>query len=310
MIKNAMHSRAFPHELIPPPDPFPTWQGRGGGPLVYLAWGSRDYDRFPIPIHSNPGWTYWILLQGEAVVETPGASRPFSAGSGFHSGPGCAFGFPQQPYSPVRVAVWIWNAAPRCMKDADPSVLHPVTFRDEQIQMLEGLHAQTRLEIFQSQLHSIEALNHLGGLVEIQFARAADMGSDMDGDGAEEILFQRARQWMFEHIGQQASMQDLAGYLGISVMRMHRLFHEKTGTSPGAFYHNLKMNHCSRMLNRPKYSIKRVAFENGYRHANDFSRAFKTHFGYPPSLHPGEFKCRFSERDEGTCGKGVARGDE
>lgn len=272
----------FPHELIPPPDPFPTWQASGGGPLVYLAWGSRDYARFPIPIHSNPGWTYWMLLHGKARVETPTSSRTFTTGSGFHSGPACAFGFPPQPSASVRVAVWIWNGPPHCLADPDPSVLHPVTFRDEQIQILEGLHSQTRMEIFQTRLHCQEALTHLRGLVEIQFARAADMAEA----GAEEILFHRARQWMFEHLEHRASMQDLAAYLGISVMRMHRLFQETTGTSPGAFYHALKMNHCRRLLNRPGYSVKRVAYENGYRHANDFSRAFKTHFGYPPSFSP------------------------
>jgi AraC-like DNA-binding protein len=276
-----MSSRSFPHQLIPPPDPFPTWQGTSAGPLVYLAWGKRDYHRFPIPVHSNPGWTYWILLQGEAVVETPGARRTFSAGSGFHSGPDCAFGFPPQPPSETRVVVWIWKEAPGCLEDPDPSVLHPASFREEQVRLLEDLHAQTRMEIFQSRPHSQAALTHLQGLMEIQFARAAGT----EASGTEEILLQRAREWMFEHLSQQASMQDLAHYLGISVMRLHRLFQAKTGTSPGAFYHDLKMKHCGRLLKRPGYSVKRVAYENGYRHANDFSRAFKNHFKVAPSFY-------------------------
>lgn len=281
-----MPPRSFPHELIPPPDPFPTWQGSSAGPLVYLAWGARDYQRFPIPIHSNPGWTYWILLQGEAVVETPGVRRSFSAGSGFHSGPDCAFGFPHQPPSETRVAVWIWQEAPHCMKESDPTVLHPVTFHEEQIRLLEDLHAQTRMEIFHSQPHSHDALTHLQGLLEIQFARAAGT----EAAGTDDILLQRALQWMVEHISEQASMQDLAHYLGISVMRLHRLFQAEFQTSPGSFFHALRMQHCARLLQRGSYSVKRVAYENGYRHANDFSRAFKNHFGIAPSLYAESHK--------------------
>jgi AraC-like DNA-binding protein len=66
-------------------------------------------------------------------------------------------------------------------------------------------------------------------------------------------------------------------------MRLHHLFHSRTGNSPGAFYHDLKMHHCAQLLKRPGYPVKRVAYETGYRHPNDFSRAFKKHFGVPPS---------------------------
>ncbi|TVR47694.1 MAG: AraC family transcriptional regulator [Puniceicoccaceae bacterium] len=279
MMKNAMTERPFPHKLIPPPEPFPTWQGGGGGPLVYLAWGHRDYHRFPIPIHSNPGWTYWILLQGEAVVEMPGSRMRFQAGSGFMGGPDCAFGFPRQPFSNAAVLVWIWRDPPRCPGNPDPAGLSSVRFRPEQIRMLEDLHRQTRMEIFQPQRHGDSALAYLSGLVEIQFARA----EGREASDPDDILLGRAKQWMFEHFSQIASMADLAQYLGISVMRLHRLFHAGTGMSPGSFYHDLKMKHCAGLLSRPAYSVKRVAYETGYRHANDFSRAFKTHFGYPPS---------------------------
>jgi hypothetical protein len=230
-----MPKTSFPHAVIPPPAPFPTWQGDEESPLVYLAWGERDYNRFPIPIHSNPGWTYWLLIQGEVLVETSQEKVLISSGSGLTCGPDCAFGFPRQQSPDTRVAVWIWRDAPSCLKEPDPRSLQPVHFREEQVSLLEDLHAQTRLEIFQPQPHSHAALEHLRGLMEIQFARAMDS----ENTSEEEILFQRARQWMLEHLADRAAMQDLAHYLGISVMRLHRLFDSAAQTSHGAYYHTL-----------------------------------------------------------------------
>jgi AraC-like DNA-binding protein len=246
---------------------------------VYLAWGERDYHRFPIPVHSNPGWTTWILLDGTAEMATVNGRLRFTAGGGCVAGPECAFGFPQQPSSACRVLVWIWREAP-CMLDAtDPSGLLEVCFAAEQIQLLEELHAQTRLEVFHPQLHTDQALNHLRGLLDIQIARAAQP----DTSSGAEILVHRAGAWMMEHLTGTASMQDLAGYLDVSMMRLHRLFTSETGLSPGAYFHQLKMQVATRLLRHQAYSVKRVAYEIGYRHPNDFSRAFKKHYGVPPS---------------------------
>ena len=279
-----MPTSSFPHALIPPPDPFPAWQGSESTPLVYLAWGRRDYYRFPIPVHSNPGWTFWALLEGEALVTMSQSCQSFQAYSGFIAGPDCAFGFLRQSYSDVRVLVWIWKDPPVGIEASETAVLQPVHFRKEQARMLEDLHLQTRMEIFQPQRHTEIALEHLRGLVAIQFARA----KEMKASDAAQILLARAQQWMLEHVTQRARMEDLAQYLGISLMRLHRLFHAETGMPPGAFYHDVKMQHCAGLLKRRAYSVKRVAYENGYRHANDFSRAFKKHFGYPPSEHAGQ----------------------
>jgi transcriptional regulator GlxA family with amidase domain len=135
------------------------------------------------------------------------------------------------------------------------------------------------MEIFQRQPRTDAALSHLCGLVDIQFARAVDR----EAADSDEILLQRAQQWMWEHVSRQASMPELAEYLGVSITRLHRLFQAGSSTSPGAFYHDLKMKHAARLLTRSGYTVKRVAYEIGYGHANDFSRAFRSYFGHPPS---------------------------
>ena len=148
-----MPEPSFPHALIPPPSPFPTWQGDEQGPLVYLAWGDRDYSRFPLPIHSNPGWTYWVLLQGEAEVVTVTERISFQEGEGFFCGPDCPFGFPQRPGAHGRVLVWIWRHPPTSLVGTHPDQLQRVSFGEEQVNLLKDLHTQTRLEIFPSRVY-------------------------------------------------------------------------------------------------------------------------------------------------------------
>ena len=63
---------------------------------------------------------------------------------------------------------------------------------------------------------------------------------------------------------------------------MRNLFQSHSGQSPQAVALELRMQRARQRLADGIIPVKQVAYELGYGHANDFSRAYKRHFGVSP----------------------------
>lgn len=273
-----MFDQEFPHGLLPPPKPYAKWEGAGGDPLVYLGWGERDFSLEAIETHSNPGWTYWVLIKGRVRAKFAEESRFFETGEGLICGPGVAFGFPKQAMQPASILVWIWRDPPTDLKIADPVTCDRVAFSGDEIKLLEALHRLTRFDNLAGALSRGAVLIHTRALLESLFLRAADP----ERENKTRTLLESARQWMLDHLVEHNPVEPLSRYLNLSAISLHRLFRRETGLAPGAYFQGLKLERCARLLETESYSVKRVAYEMGYRHPNDFSRAFKRYFGVSP----------------------------
>ena len=64
-----------------------------------------------------------------------------------------------------------------------------------------------------------------------------------------------------------------------------KLFKDTYGISPGAYLFSKRMDHALRCLSEGK-RVSEVSHLLGYSSPYNFSRAFKKHFGYPPSRTP------------------------
>ncbi|MDV7394884.1 helix-turn-helix transcriptional regulator, partial [Arthrospira platensis SPKY1] len=80
-------------------------------------------------------------------------------------------------------------------------------------------------------------------------------------------------------IHQLIPMSALADYLGVSPMGLQRLFKRHTGDSPGSVFHKMRMQAAQERLKKGDESVKAVGLSFGYRHAGDFTRAYKAFFG-------------------------------
>jgi AraC-like DNA-binding protein len=69
----------------------------------------------------------------------------------------------------------------------------------------------------------------------------------------------------------------------VSSATLHRIFKHQLGHSPDAHFHGMKMSIARTRLANGQ-SVKAVAYELGYRHAGDFSRAYMRHFGHSPTV--------------------------
>lgn len=92
-----------------------------------------------------------------------------------------------------------------------------------------------------------------------------------------------------------------AGFLQLSPRQFERRCRRELGCSPHEFFHRERMMRAEQLLTRG-HAAKHVAAELGYTQPANFTRAFKLHFGKPPSaaisreLHTWESLSRTSWR--------------
>jgi AraC-like DNA-binding protein len=100
------------------------------------------------------------------------------------------------------------------------------------------------------------------------------------------------------------ALPDLCNRLEISRKRCQHLLISEFGFGFREIRNVCRLCHSVRILSSGQ-DIKQSAYECGYRHAQNFNRAFKKHFGQPPSAYKksgalpkmrDEFSCPLSGR--------------
>lgn len=90
---------------------------------------------------------------------------------------------------------------------------------------------------------------------------------------------------MHEHYAADTSVEMYAEMCNLSKYHFIRLFRRYTGASPLAFKRNIRMEKAKHLLSDTTLTIAEISKIVGYSDPLYFSRAFKKHTGYPPSLY-------------------------
>ncbi|MBM4153209.1 MAG: hypothetical protein FJ220_06785, partial [Kiritimatiellaceae bacterium] len=71
------------------------WDGTGvdGLPLLYLAWGHRNFYQQTIPVSRHDGWVCAMIEEGAPILRIGDEEMRISAGHVILIGPDCAFGW-------------------------------------------------------------------------------------------------------------------------------------------------------------------------------------------------------------------------
>ena len=274
-----MPKKHYPQHLLPPSERYPNWKNQAGSELVYLGWGQRNFERESIPLHRNPGWAYWVLLEGSVEVCFENDTKHYTAGEGMLCGPDCPFGFPGNQGEVLQVLVWIWQGSPFDDTALATNLHRSIQFSSDHLRLLKNLHEQTRIETLEDDGQQAYALRNIRGLIDVLYQR----GYQHSNAPINQDRIRTARHWMLNNLSKKNPASALARHMNISTMTLHRIFIKELGEAPGVHFQALKMEHCRSLLAHGRYSVKRVAYEMGYRHAQDFSRAYKAHFGVSPS---------------------------
>ena len=93
----------------------------------------------------------------------------------------------------------------------------------------------------------------------------------------------RAIRAMEEHIEEPLAIEAVAARAGVGVRELLRRFTVKLGTSPKAYYADLRLTLGRRLLEHTERSVSDIALTCGFGSGSAFARAFRARFGASPS---------------------------
>ena len=247
--------------------------------LLYLGWGERQFGETPCPITCHEGWMYAVVQQGSPTLVTETTRHRLRPGMALLLGPDQPFGWDDEGSRVCRVLFWIWRSPSTSLVPADsPALMRMFKPPEPVLARLDALHALCREEVRLADEVMAPALAGLHRLVEATLMRATTVSTN-DEQSAQRVNL--ATRWMESHLACRQPAVRIADYLGISPSTLHRLFKHQVGHSPDTHFQQLKMNVGKKRLAEGS-PVKKVAYDLGYRHPGDFTRAYTRYFGHAP----------------------------
>jgi AraC-like DNA-binding protein len=199
------------------------------------------------------------LAPGEAVIVAP--RRSYLAG--LHDEPG----------SRSHVLIWVWKTPP-LIAEARPAPDGHLLCRmtDAACERLKSAHAACRRELENPDKFVGKIIHGLRLEIDVELARQA---LQTPATTTRQLLVESAVRWMRQHLHHNNAVFLVCDYLQVSRPTLNRAFAEILAVSPSSYYQRLRMQKARELLERRKLTVKEAAFELGYRHPNDFSRAYR-----------------------------------
>jgi AraC family transcriptional regulator len=95
----------------------------------------------------------------------------------------------------------------------------------------------------------------------------------------------RVLRFVQDHLGEPLTPDRLASVAHLSVFHFHRIFSGLVGESLSAHVRRLRLERAAGQLKRTDDDVIEVALAAGYDAHEAFTRAFREHFGMPPSVY-------------------------
>jgi len=259
------------------------WKAEGdASPLLYLAWGARDFHRQPIPASRHEGWVCVLIEEGAPTMVVRRQAVRMPAGTLALVGPDCPFGWKGAASGHSKFRMWMWRSFGGSMGETDlrASCVSRSLARHERQPFLQ-LHDLCRREVLRAGGPDAPYLEGCHILFETTIQRELLARREQGHDVPDAVAL--ARDWMTAHLDSREPIARLCDYLNVSQSTLYRQFASAEGLSPLAFFHRARMEKARELLRSSTLSVKEVAYALGYEHANDLSRAYRRHFGEPPT---------------------------
>ncbi|GAA2597053.1 helix-turn-helix transcriptional regulator [Actinomadura fulvescens] len=105
----------------------------------------------------------------------------------------------------------------------------------------------------------------------------------MDGHTEQSIL--RVVDSIYENIGEQITIDDMARTAMFSKFHFTRLFQRATGVSPGRFLSAVRLQEAKKLLLSTSMSVADISHQVGYSSVGTFSSRFKRSVGLSPTVY-------------------------
>lgn len=95
-------------------------------------------------------------------------------------------------------------------------------------------------------------------------------------------LIDSAITYINDHLHEELNMLDICKHLSINYTYFSKLFKQTLNISYKKYLIQIRMEKAKQLMQNPSNRIYEIALQVGYENAQNFSRAFKAHFGYSP----------------------------
>lgn len=125
---------------------------------------------------------------------------------------------------------------------------------------------------------------------------------DIKGQGEQEPVsyydnvIDRVNQYITVHVS-DASLEKAAELVSLNANYLSTLYKQRTGRTFTEMLLKVRMETAKKLLSKPEYKIYEIADQLGYENAKNFSRAFRSCYGYSPR-----------ELRTGSCGPAAPEG--
>jgi len=88
--------------------------------------------------------------------------------------------------------------------------------------------------------------------------------------------------YMEQNLDAKLRIEQVADHVGVSRRQLERLFHEKTGISPGSALNRIRMTKAMFLVERTSRPLIEIALDVGFENSSHFGRKFRKSFGTTP----------------------------
>ena len=228
------------------------------------------------------GWTYQMVLGGRAAVNIEGKARILRSGSLIVIGPSCPYGWTGAASTDrCRIFNWIWRDSPLFeVLRPDPEGFRILRISAEVARRIEKLHQETRAEVRFSDEETLPSLQALRIRLDVVLSRM--LGRTVMRTTSS-IKVRHALAWLKKHPEELSPVSARSDYLQVSPATLNRLFRGEMNQSVLKIAYAMRMERARTLLLKSGSTVKAVAFQLGYSHPNDFSRAYARFWKQTPS---------------------------
>ena len=104
------------------------------------------------------------------------------------------------------------------------------------------------------------------------------------------VQFDALTAHLVEHLDKKITLEDMAGFVNMSVSHFTRRFKEYAAVSPMEYLNQLRLKRAKRLLKSSAKNITEIAFACGYTSSSYFSAMFIKSVAITPSQHRKRFQ--------------------
>ena len=132
--------------------------------------------------------------------------------------------------------------------------------------------------IFQKKVINAEELDEVIDIIRDFVKNLIEENTSSRSDNSE-LLIKKAVQYINDNYNQKISLEDIAGYVGISKYYFSVLFKKEKDITFSSYLNTVRIEKAKQLLKNPQATINDVVDEVGFNDAQYFSKTFKKYVG-------------------------------